>query len=120
MKKIAILAVIACFSFSAHAGTVVESPGGGKSSEWAVTNGAGGSTLTALSGRKAVELQNLGPNAIFCTVDGQAPTADSKLGRKIESGATWALNAADTVSIKCIAATAAQSTGAATLVTELR
>lgn len=94
---------------------------GGKTSEWLVTNAAGGSTLTGFRNRKAVELQNLGPNAIYCTVDGQAPLATGALGRRIDaSGGTWTLDAGSGITIKCIAATAAQVSGAATQVTELR
>ena len=117
MKKILLL--LSLIAFPALAWNI-DSPGNGKTTEWLVTNSAGGSTLTAFSGRKAVELFNTGPNAIYCTVDGQAPLATGALGRKVDSGATWSINAADTVVIKCIAATAAQLTTAGTMVTELR
>jgi hypothetical protein len=113
-------ALLLTLAVPALADTAIVSPGGGKTSEWTVSNAAGGSTFTALSGRRAIELQNLGPNAIYCTVDGQAPLATGALGRKIDAGATWSLTAADTVTIKCIAASAAQVTTAATQVTELK
>lgn len=119
MKKIVVvLALLVCLP--ALADVVVASPGGGKSSEWTVTNAAGGSTLTNLSFRRALLLQNLGPNAIYCTFDGQNPLATGALGFKIDSGATFSAAAADTVTVKCIAATAAQVTTAATQVVELR
>ena len=120
MRRLIFSAVLAAFAFSASADTVVAVPGGGKSSEFIVVDDAGGTTLTALAGRRAVELQNLGANPIYCTVDGQAPTADNKMGRKIDAGGTWTMNAGDSVVIKCIAGTLHQSTGAATMVTELR
>ena len=91
----------------------------GKTSEWLVTNGAGGSTLTNFANRRVLELQNLGPNAIFVTIDGQAPLATGALGRKIDPGTTWAVMANAGVVVKAIAATAAQVTTAATQVTEL-
>lgn len=119
MRKIVSLVAL-CLALPASAGIVLESPGNGKTQEWLVTNAAGGSTLTNLAGRKAVELQNLGPNAIYCTVDGQNPLATGALGRKIDAGSTWSLSASDNVTIKCIAAAAAQLTTAATQVTELR
>lgn len=95
--------------------------GTGKTTEWVVTNAAGGSSFTiGLGGRRAVEFQNLGPNAIYCTVGGETPLATGALGRKIDAGATWSLSASSAVTLRCIAATAAQVTGAATQVTELR
>ena len=102
-----------------------QSARGGRTSEWIVTNSAGGSTFATLSGRSAVELQNLGPNAIYCTVGPYngttaTPLATGALGRKIDAGATWSLQASGSVTLRCIAATAAQVTGAATQVTELR
>lgn len=95
----------------------------GRTSEVCVTNGAGGTAVptTGFTNRKAIELQNLGPNSIFCTVDGQAPLSTGALGRRIDaSGGTWSLDAGRGIVIKCIAATAAQVTTACTQVTELR
>lgn len=118
MKKLALL--LAVIPVLVLAATVVESPGGGKSQEWLVTNAAGGSTLTNLTYRKALLLQNQGPNSIYCTFDGQAPLATGALGYRIDSGAQFSAAVADTVTVKCIAATAAQLTTAATQVVELR
>lgn len=94
---------------------------GGKTGEIAVTNGAGGTAVptTTLANRKAIEIQNNGPNTIYCTVDGSAPVATTN-GRWILSGGAWSLDAGSNVAIKCIAGTAAQVSGAATMVTELR
>jgi hypothetical protein len=93
---------------------------GGKTSEWCVTS-ASAATLTAFANRKAVEIQNLGPNAIFCTVDGQTPLSTGALGRKIAAtDGTWTLDAGADIVIKCIAAAAPQATPACTQVTELR
>lgn len=94
-----------------------------KSTTVCVTNAAGGTAVptTTLAGRKSIEIQNLGPNAIYCTVDGQAPTV-ATLGRKIigNADATWSTDVGPGVTIKCIAATAAQVAGACTMVTEVR
>lgn len=94
---------------------------GGKTTEVAVTNGAGGSAVptTCLAGRKAIEIQNNGPNTIYCTVDGTAPVATTN-GRWILAAGAWSLDAGCNVAVKCIAGTAAQVSGAATMVTELK
>lgn len=94
---------------------------GGKTTQVLVTNAAGGTAVpaTSLSGRKAVEIQNNGSNTIYCTVDGSAPVVTTN-GRWILAGATWSLDAGAGVVITCIAATAAQAAGAATMVTELK
>lgn len=85
---------------------------------------ASGSTLapgSSLSGRRAIELQNLGPNAIFCAV-GTTPTLNKS--RKLSSvgsiDSIWALDLGSSVPIRCIAATADQVTGAALIVTEIK
>lgn len=98
-----------------------ESAGAGKTTEWVVTNAAGGSTFSSgLTGRRAIEIQNLGPNAIYVTVGGETPVATGALGRKVDAGTTWSLAASGAVVLKAIAAAAAQVSGAATQVTELR
>jgi hypothetical protein len=114
------LALLALLPSLALADTVVASPGQGQSSEWLVTNNAGGSTLTNFSARRALLLQNLGPNAIYCTFDGQAPLATGALGYKIDAGSSFSAAVAATVTVRCIAASAAQVTTAATQVVELR
>jgi hypothetical protein len=97
---------------------------GGKTEEVLVTNAAGGTTLstsiTALSGRKAFEIQNLGPNAIYCTLDGDAPVATKARAIPADPAVTWSVNAGPNITVKCIAATAAQVTGAATIFTEVK
>ena len=119
MRKLLLLALV--LPALAYADTVtVDAPYGGQSSEWLVTNSAGGSTLTNYSLRKALLLQNLGPNAIYCTFDGQSPLATGALGYKIDAGASFSAAIGPTVTVKCIAATAAQVTTAATQVVELR
>jgi len=95
----------------------------GRTTEVCVTNAVGGTATptTGFTNRKAIELQNLGPNAIFCTVDGQSPLATGALGRRVDaSGGTWSIDGGRNIAIKCIAATAAQVTPACTQVTELR
>lgn len=97
----------------------------GVTTEVTVTNAVGGTTVptTALTSRKAIEIQNLGPNAIFCTIDGTAPVVNK--ARRIDAlGSTaapaWSIDAGPNIVVRCIAATAAQATGAATIVSEVR
>lgn len=69
-------------------------------------------------GRVAIEIQNLGPNDIFCAFT--SATAVVNKARKVTaSGGTWALDAKANQRIFCIAATASQVTGAATVTSEL-
>lgn len=77
---------------------------------------------TTLSGRRSVEVQNLGPNAIFCAVS--SSTTDSTAAvvnksRKVGAGEAWALDLPPGRSLYAKAATADQVTGAATVVTEV-
>ncbi len=118
MKKFILVALL--LPLSALAEVVVASPGAAQSSEWLVTNAAGGSTLTNFAARRSLVLQNLGPNAIYCTFDGQAPLTTGALGYKIDAGASFSAAIGPTVTVRCIAATAAQVTTAATQVLELK
>ena len=74
-------------------------------------------TATAPRGRSAIEIQNLGPNSIFCAFS--SATAVVNKARRIQSGESWAIDAKSHIPIYCIAATANQVTGAATIVSEL-
>ena len=120
MKKILLLLVMLALPAVAAADVVVASPGAGQSSEWLVTNAAGGSTLTNWPTRRALLLQNRGPNSIFCTFDGQAPLADGSLGYEIVAGESFSAAVWSTVTVRCIAAVAGQLTTAATQVVELK
>lgn len=72
-----------------------------------------------LSGRRSIEIQNLGPNAIYCSLGGEDPVLTKS--RKIDaSGGTWALDVSDAIDVECLAATADQVTGAATIVCEIK
>lgn len=78
---------------------------------------------TVLANRRAIEIQNLGPNAIYCAVGPAAtpPTAVLLKTRQVAaSGGVWAIDLGPNVIINCLAATANQVTGAATIVTEVR
>ena len=119
MRRLLAILAAASLPITALADVVVAVPGNGKTSEVLVLTSAA-VTLTSFSARRAFELQNLGPNAIYCTVDGQTPLKTGALGRRIDPSSTWAMNAADTITVKCIAATAAQVTTAATQFTEIR
>lgn len=81
-------------------------------------------TRTVTGGRRvAMEIQNLGPNAIFCAFSSAAAVVNKArmLAAKPASGAadSWAIDAWPDVRVWCIAATANQVTGAATVVSEL-
>jgi hypothetical protein len=81
-----------------------------------------GTTATAmpqLPNRRGVELQNLGPNPIYCALT-DATKAVVGRARRVDAGGSWALDIPSTTPIYCIAATAAQVTGAATIATEAR
>lgn len=68
--------------------------------------------------RKAIEVQNIGPNAIYCTLN--TATLTLTKARRINPGDAWALDLPPGQSVYCKAATADQVTGAATIVTEVR
>lgn len=71
---------------------------------------------TALNDRSALEVQNLGPNPIYCAFS--AADAVATKARRVDAGATWSV-AARNLTIWCIA-TVAQVTGAATIATEVQ
>jgi hypothetical protein len=133
-----VAAIVAVASIpAAFAGTVVDQGSGstrvidwsvstaakyaGKTTEVAVVHTAGGTAVpaTALAGRKAIEIQNNGPNTIYCTVDGTAPVATTN-GRWILTGNAWSIDLGPSIVVTCIAGVADQVSGAATMVTELR
>jgi hypothetical protein len=78
----------------------------------------GGATHTPLANRRSILLQNLGPQPIYCTIDGQAPLATGALGIRILPGESWSPSVA-TVAVRCISS-ASQLTTAATQVVEVR
>lgn len=69
-------------------------------------------------GRQGIEIQNLGPNAIYCQPRVSTGLVVNK-GRKIVNGEAWGFIAGANVPVYCIAATANQVTTAATIVTEV-
>jgi hypothetical protein len=71
---------------------------------------------TPMTGRVGIEVQNRGPNSIYCKETSGAVVGTS---REIASGSTWSLDVTELVAINCKAATADQVTGAATIVTEV-
>lgn len=67
--------------------------------------------------RRFIEIQNLGPYDIFCA--GSSARAVVNKARRISAGGgTWWFTAGDKV--WCVAATANQATGAATIVSEIQ
>ncbi len=80
-------------------------------------------TNTQTGRRVAVEIQNLGPNAIFCAFSSATAVVNkSRIIAAYSAGSpadSWAIDAEAYVRIWCKAATASQVTGAATIVSEL-
>lgn len=71
-----------------------------------------------LVGRKGLEIQNLGPNPIWCRCDGVDPVAN--LARQVDSDTTWPLDCDSAACVcKCIALVD-QVSGNATIVTEIK
>lgn len=120
-------------------GYVYQGPGSPTNTPWSVDNSAkftGATTevlvlnatqtalpATSLAGRRAIEIQNLGPNAIYCAIGPASapPTAVLLKSRQVAaSGGVWAIDLNDKIVVRCLAATADQVTGAATIVTEVR
>lgn len=77
---------------------------------------------TPLAGRRSMEIQNLGPNAIFCCLGTAASncTAAANTSRQIGVDGTWSLDISDNIEVDCFAATADQLTTNGTIVTEVR
>lgn len=76
-------------------------------------------TTTNLTSRRAVEIQNQGPNAIFCAVGAQADAVLTKSRKLDASGGVWSIDLLPGRDVWCKAATADQATAAATVVTEV-
>lgn len=77
--------------------------------------------LPQLCGRTGMEIQNLGPNPIWCVVSHNSVHARVNRARKVDAGGgIFAANVKDTQPVFCVASTAAQVQGAATIVTEAR
>ena len=71
---------------------------------------------SGLTDRRSIEIYNNGPNAIYC---GTGTPVVNK-AREIGPDSAWAIDVGKAITLKCIAATAAQVTTAATIVTEVR
>lgn len=67
--------------------------------------------------RKSIEIQNLGPNAIYVAIGSTACVLNKC--RKIGVGESWGIDTPGPVAWYAIASTADQVTGAATIVTEV-
>lgn len=74
-------------------------------------------TSTGPRGRSAIEIFNNGPNSIYCAFTEAAAVVNK--ARPIAAGTSWSIDARSHIGIWCIAATANQVTGAATVVSEL-
>jgi hypothetical protein len=75
---------------------------------------------TGSLGRRGFEIQNLGPNDIWCELgpSGTVPVV-SKSRKVAASGGTWSASAKSTQWLYCIASTASQLTAAATIYIEV-
>jgi hypothetical protein len=90
---------------------------GSATTEVLVLNSAA-TALPKLVGREAVEVYNHGPNTIFCSFTSAGAVVDK--ARPILAEGSWAVDAIGRVDIWCIAKTADQVTGAATIVSEIK
>lgn len=71
---------------------------------------------TTLNSRRSLEIQNLGSDPLYCGFS--VAKAVSSKARRVNSGETWALSGT-LFTVYCVTANA-QSTGAATIVSELQ
>ncbi len=90
-----------------------------------VTTVAGGTKVTSATGsRKGVEIQNLGPNPIYCRPELNTATSSAIAttnGRQIAAnGGVWSIDLGVNVAVWCIAATAVQVSPNDTRVTEVK
>lgn len=132
MKKILVVLSLVLAPIVGFAQTLVsQGPGSNKATPWAVnaaaqTNGRTTEVLVgitstatpspALLGRRSIEVQNLGPNPIFCALN--APAVLNK-SRQITTNSSWDIDLGPGVVVNCICSVL-QVTGAATIVTEVR
>lgn len=108
MKRIALLlAFLPAVSLAAYVPAVTE----------VLVLASAATILPQTDNRRAIEIQNLGPNPIYCAFSSSAAVVTKS--RKIGTGESWSLNHPPNVAIYCKAATADQVTGAATIVTEI-
>lgn len=75
--------------------------------------------ITRRVNTRALEIQNLGPNPIFCQLGAVDGGVFLDKSRKIDTGDAWQVGAPSQLHTYCIAKTANQLTGAATIVTEV-
>lgn len=70
-------------------------------------------TIPRVQGSTGIIIQNRGPNSIFCAIGGETPVLNKSL--EIKPNGSLSL-VGYSLAVKCIAATADQVTGAATIV----
>lgn len=75
-----------------------------------------GSFVQRRGGCRSIDIQNLGPNAIWANIGGAAAVATKS--HQILTGATWSIDLPAEVQVHILASTANQVTGAATIITE--
>jgi len=73
---------------------------------------------TGFAARKGIEIQNLGPNAIYVAL-GTSTDAVTTKSRRLSPGESWSLALWAGITVWARAVTADQVTGAATIVTEI-
>lgn len=113
MRKLFPLLAVLALASSAGAATFTN--------EVLVLNASAVRMDTGLTGRRGIELQNIGPNAIYCAVSSIGGGADAVLtkSRRLSAGETWSMSLPVGPAVYCKAASADQVTGAATIVTEV-
>lgn len=74
--------------------------------------------LARTNGRDSVEVFNNGPNTIWCAFSSAGAVATK--ARPIATNGSWVVDAKYRVRIWCVASTANQVTGAATIVSEIK
>ena len=112
MRRLTGLGFVLAIATAAHAATYTN--------EVLVLASAATRVDTGLSLRKGIEVQNLGPNAIYCSVHESSAAVVTKARKVDASGGAWAIDLGPQWKVYCRAATADQVTGAATVVTEVR
>lgn len=110
--------LVVMFLACSGAGCVADAATSGSNTTEVLVLNSAATALPKLQGRTAVEIFNHGPNTIFCSFV-QAQTIVEK-ARPITTDTSWAVDTTGRVDMWCIAKTADQVTGAATIVSELK
>lgn len=111
-KQLKCLVVFAALAFTAPAFAGVYT------NEVLVLSSAATRVDTDITRRTGIELQNLGPNPIYCALKTSTDAVTTK-SRRLITGETWSIGLIAGIGVYCRATTADQVTGAGTIVTEV-